>query len=85
MKEKRICDDLTVRATLPAYSNFNDIVVKNCPNKPKTPPSRSMKISDPALGSTLPSLIIAIINDDTKPTIAKHVIGVVACRSENAH
>ena len=82
MNENRICDDFTASATFPALSIFNDTVVKNCPNKPKTPPSRSMKISDPTLGSTLPSMISAIIDDDRKPTIAKHVIGVVACRSE---
>ena len=81
IKENRICVDFTVSATFPAYSNFNAIVVKNCPNKLNTPPSRSIKMSVLFFGKRQSSKTRDIIVDDRKPNIAKHVIGIVAWRS----
>ena len=69
---------MTVSATFPAYSNFNAIVVKNCPNKLNTPPSRSKKMSVLLFGKRQSSKTRVIIVDDRKPNIAKHVIGIVA-------
>ena len=68
-------------ATLPADSNFNAIVVKNCPNKLNIPPTNNIPVSIHVFGRIDPSMISAIIVDAKNPTIPKQVVGTVRCRS----
>ena len=81
MKENKIWDAFILSATLPADSNFNAIVVKNCPNKLNIPPTNNIPVSIHVSGRIDPSIISAIIVDAKKPTIPKQVVGTVRCRS----